>query len=242
MVQRPSEAVSHLDYCDFFFFSDLWQTVLWCQSVREELLHLLILRERCTGAGQDSAESGHAYWCDLCGSSMMKRSAGEACDPPEQVTFPSDRQTLTLTFVYCSTSTCWDVIIHLNISGKVPQCHSPLTDPHASRGQRRSRPSSAAFWWKSLQQATAALLWASCWTPWVSAPTCQQYWCSVQTVTAAVVHSRGVRLMEKKCTQCGNLTKKKSGISRKNSIKEEEESNRKSSPGRLKCGPVNVLF
>lgn len=83
------------------------------RSLSEKSCSTSSLWVRCTGAGQDSAESGHAYWCDLCGSSMMKRSAGAAGDPPEQVTFPSDRQTLTLTFVYCSTSTCWDVIIHI---------------------------------------------------------------------------------------------------------------------------------
>lgn len=47
---------------------------------------------RCTERGQDLAEQGHIYWCELCGSSMMKRSGREGWDPSEQVTFLPDRQ------------------------------------------------------------------------------------------------------------------------------------------------------
>lgn len=117
--------------CDIFrFIRDSFVARLKRWNLSEKSCSTSSHWARCTGAGQDSAEQGHAYWCDLCGSSMMKRSAREGCDPPEQLTFPTDRQTLT--FVYCSMSTCWDVIIHLNISGKVPQCHLSLTDPPAS--------------------------------------------------------------------------------------------------------------
>lgn len=60
---------------------------------------------------------GGAYWRDLCGSSMMKRSSRQGCHPPEQVTFAAVWRTLT--FVYCCMWSCRDVIIRPNISGEI---------------------------------------------------------------------------------------------------------------------------